>query len=120
MDYEFKKNTLDGRYFCSFSMGHEIIGRWLEEEVAQQRGKIEQVFSIIEKSKKFPQQEWKIAGKEISVYLCDGEVSVQENVLSHTIDEVYEEDVSLYDSESSASCGLNDFEALMVQWRDFI
>ncbi len=33
MDYEFKKNTLDGSYTCSFSMGHEVLGRWLQEEV---------------------------------------------------------------------------------------
>ncbi len=120
MDYEFKKNTLTGSYFCSFSMGYEVIARWLEEEVAQDKGKIEQIFTLIEKAKNNPQKELQMTGTEISVQLCGDEVIVQENVLSHEVDELYETDIALYNSESSASCGLVDFESLMVQWRDFI
>lgn len=35
MDYEFKKNTLDGSYHAVFSMGHEALGRWLIEEIGK-------------------------------------------------------------------------------------
>ena len=35
MEFEFTRNTLMGEYYVKCSMGHEIVGRWLQEEIGK-------------------------------------------------------------------------------------
>ncbi len=119
MDYEFKKNTLDGSYYCAFSMGHEVLGRWLQEEINIDRVKLNEVFDFIEKAKKEPGQSFCLIGTEISLFILDDEVEVKQNGMEGYDDELLVEDFSIYDSESISSCGLHDFEVMLKDWHRF-
>ncbi len=120
VEFEFTKNTLLGEYHVSCNMEHQIVARWLQEEVGKDRTKIEQVFSLLDQVHQSPAKEWKLAGKEISLTFLGSEVTVQENALSYSHDIEFESEFELYDSESSAECGLEDFESMMRQWCEFI
>ncbi|WPC73656.1 YacL family protein [Vibrio porteresiae] len=119
MDFEFTKNTLLGEYYVKCSMEHQIVGRWLQEEIGRDCTKIDQILALIEKAHQFSAQELQWQGKEISVLLTGQEVTVEENARLSGIEEEFEDDFSLYESESYAQCGLEDFESLLLQWRDF-
>ncbi len=120
MEFEFTKNTLLGEYHVSCNMEHQIVARWLQEEIGKDRTMIEQVFSLLDQVHQSPAKEWKLAGKEISLTVSGSEVTIQENVLSYSHDIEFESEFDLYDSESSAECGLEDFESMMRQWDAFI
>ncbi|MBD1564231.1 YacL family protein [Vibrio sp. SA48] len=120
MDYEFKKNTLDGSYYCAFSMGHEIIGRWLQEEINKDHTKIGQVLQLIETAQNEASREVALEGREISLIILSDEVTVQENVLSHADELDTDSEFDFYDCESTASCGIDDFVLMMDKWCQFI
>ncbi|SHO55309.1 YacL family protein [Vibrio quintilis] len=121
MDYEFKKNSLDGVYYCQCSMGHEIVGRWLQEEIGSEKAQITRVLQFIRHAKQHHAREHCFTGREISVTICEDEVVIQENTLLCADDDAtqYEEELSFYESESSGCCGIEDFERLILQWADF-
>lgn len=120
MEFEFIRNTLMGEYYVKPSMGHEILGRWLEEEIGKDRQKIQQVEALLERAAQSPLLEHKLLGCEISLVIQGDEVIVQENVLDHG--EILSEDSELnyYDSESKSCCGLEDFLSLFEQWKAFL
>ncbi|PNH81680.1 YacL family protein [Vibrio diazotrophicus] len=120
MEFEFTKNTLMGEYYVSCNMEHQIVARWLQEEIGKDRTKIEQIFSLLDQVHQSPAKEWKLAGKEISLSVLGSEVTVQENALGYSHDIEFESEFELYDSESTAECGLEDFESMMRQWGEFI
>ncbi len=120
MEYQFIKNSLTGDYHIRCSMGHEIIGRWLLDEVGPDEQKLELIMRHISELKLGRVQEAGIEGKEISISLTREDVVVQEHALNHSElpDEFSEFD--FYDCESSACCGLEDFEQLLFSWMEFI
>ena len=120
MEYQFTKNSLTGGYHIRCSMGHEIVGRWLLDEVGTDRQKLAELFGYIAELKQGSILEANQEGQEISVSLTRDDVIVQENVLAHDqpMDEHCEFD--FYDSESTACCGLEDFEELLNSWQSFI
>lgn len=120
MEFEFTKNTLLGEYRVSCNMEHQIVARWLQEEIGKDRTKIEQVFSLVEKVHQSPAKEWKLPGKEISLSIVGSEVTVEENTMSYGHDIEIDSEFDLYDSESTAECGLEDFESMLRQWCEFI
>lgn len=120
MEFEFIRNTLMGEYYVKSSMGHEIVGRWLQEEIGKDWQKIDQVDRMLDASRANPQQEFKFEGTEISLMIQGDEVSVQENVLAHGQELESDSEFSYYNSESMASCGIDDFELLIAQWKEFL
>lgn len=120
MDYEFKKNTLDGSYYCQCSMEHQIIGRWLQEEIGKEYDHITEVDELIASAINKPTQEFSLLGREISLMICGDEVTVQDNALLHHYEQDTDSEFELYDSESTACCGLEDFQQLLTQWRKFV
>ncbi|NVD05713.1 UPF0231 family protein [Vibrio sp. JPW-9-11-11] len=120
MEFEFIRNTLMGEYYVKSSMGHEIVGRWLQEEVSKDWHKIEQVEGLIQAARSHPQQEHLLEGTEISLNIQGDEVVVQENVLAHGQQLETDNEFDFYDSESTASCGIEDFELLIEQWKTFL
>ncbi|EJS9607577.1 YacL family protein [Vibrio parahaemolyticus] len=120
MEFEFIRNTLMGEYYVKCSMGHEIVGRWLQEEIGKEAAKIAQVEALIDKAFSLPSQEHTLTGTEISLMIQGDEVLVQENALSHDYDVEMESEFDFYDAESTASCGIEDFVALIEQWKDFL
>ena len=120
MEFEFIRNTLMGEYYVKSSMGHEIVGRWLQEEISKDWQKIEQVEGLIQAARLNPQQEHLLEGTEISLNIQGDEVIVQENVLAHGQEMDSDSEFEFYDSESTASCGIEDFEELIEQWKTFL
>ncbi|MGL4828249.1 MAG: YacL family protein [Vibrio sp.] len=120
MEFEFIKNTLLGEYSVRCSMEHQIVGRWLQEEIGQDQAKLSQVLALIEQAVKSPAQEFLWAGREISLMVQGDEVQVQDNALAYDAEHELESDFFLYDSESVAACGREDFIALLIQWQNFV
>lgn len=120
MEFEFIKNTLLGEYSVRCSMEHQIVGRWLQEEVGQDPAKINQVLALIEQAEQYPAQEWVWAGREISLMVQGDEITVQDNALAYDAEHELESDFFLYDSESLAACGREDFLALLTGWQRFV
>lgn len=120
MEFEFIRNTLMGEYYVKCSMGHEIVGRWLQEEIGKDPMKITQVEKLIEQSFSAPSQEHNLTGTEISLMIQGDEVLVQENALAHDHDVEMESELDFYNAESTASCGIEDFMILIERWKDFL
>lgn len=120
MDFVFKKNALDGSYYCQCSMGHEIVGRWLQEEIGHEMARIEQVMALVAQARTAPGGEHRLLGREISLLISADEVIIEDNALALSDSEVVPEEFELYDSESVGCCGLEDFEQLIRQWQAFI
>ncbi|MDN3615091.1 YacL family protein [Vibrio gallaecicus] len=120
MEFEFTRNTLMGEYYVKCSMGHEIIGRWLQEEIGKDKQKLNQVMDAIERSRTNMSTETALLGKEISLSINEDEVTIQENVLGHGEEMEESSEFDFYNCESTASCGIDDFELLMTNWLDFL
>ncbi|NOH97280.1 YacL family protein [Vibrio sp. 99-70-13A1] len=120
MEFEFTRNTLMGEYYVKCSMGHEIIGRWLQEEIGKDKQKLNQVMDAIERSRSNMSTETALLGKEISLSINEDEVTIQENVLGHGEEMEENSEFDFYNCESTASCGIDDFELLMTNWLDFL
>ena len=120
MEFEFTRNTLMGEYYVKCSMGHEIVGRWLQDEIGKHRESIDRVEQLIAQSKAEPSKEKKMLGHQISLVILGDEVTVQENVLSHGDELDEDSEFQFYNSESTAGCGIDDFEVLIERWIDFL
>ncbi|MGF1720064.1 YacL family protein [Vibrio kyushuensis] len=120
MEFEFTRNTLMGEYYVKCSMGHEIVGRWLQDEIGKHRDNLTKVEQLIAQSKAEPAKEHTLLGSEISLVILSDEVTIQENVLSHG-DELEEgSEFHFYNCESTAGCGIDDFELLIERWIEFL
>ena len=120
MEFEFIRNTLMGEYYVKCSMGHEIVGRWLQDEIGKDWQKIEQVEQLIEQALTNPQSEHFLEGTEISLSIQGDEVIVQENVLTHGEELDADSEFDFYDCESTASCGIEDFSIMIERWKSFL
>lgn len=119
MDYDFKKNTLDGSYHAVFSMGHEALGRWLLEEIGKDFDKMDCVMSQLGALKNST-QEWRIIGEELTLTLQDNEAIIQANYLFSEDDTELEDNMDFYDEEAMAVCGFEDFAQVLTAWRGFV
>lgn len=118
MEFEFKRTF--GQYSVQCSMGHEIVGRWLQEEIGRDPEKLTQVSELIEQAYRSSNETITLPGTEISLSIESGEVVVQENAMLQQSDEEMEPDFDFYDCESSAVCGLEDFALLIERWQRFL
>ena len=119
MDYEFKKNTLDGTYHALFSMGHEVLGRWLVEEVGKDFARMDLVVSQLGALKNST-QEWRLVGDELTLILQDNEALVQANYLFSEDDTELEDNMDFYDEEAMSLCGFEDLALVIEAWRAFV
>ena len=120
MEFEFIRNTLMGKYYVKPSMGHEILGRWLEEEIGKDKQKIQKIEQLLQAVEQSPLLEHRFMGCEISLIIQGDEVVAEENVLGHGEVILEDSELNYYDSESIASCGLDDFVSLLKQWKAFL
>ncbi|NAW68989.1 hypothetical protein CAG54_15120 [Vibrio sp. V27_P1S3P104] len=120
MEYQFIRNTLLGQYSVRCEMGFEVIARWLQDEIAAECTKIDQVMHLIKLAQQQPNQEQYLVGQEISLLIQGDEVTIQENILLQEQELLSDEAFGFYDCESFAQCGLDDFQQLLVGWRKFV
>lgn len=119
MEYTFGRDDI-GRYFAEFSMGHEAFGRWLSEELGQERQRLEQLLDAIEQLRNRQIREYRLDGSEFSLELDREEVRVRAHSLDDNADSTDLEDLHFYDDELEAGCGLDDFRDVLVAWRELI
>lgn len=120
MEYEFRRNGLDGSVLARFSMEHEVMGRWFGEELGDNQTAITEVLTAIEALLNGGEREWRKTGREFSVELDIEQARVFANVLGVSHDEALDDGMALYDSELEASCGLEDLQTALTSWQQFL
>ncbi len=118
MDYEFRRNPY-GRYQADFSMGYEALGLWFSEELGGDHAMIACLLDELEQLINKQRWEYRHAGREFVLSMNQEGVEVHAALLGGTDDEVPDE-LSHYDQESKASCGLNDFRLVLLAWKEFV
>jgi len=119
VDYTFGRDDA-GRYDAEFSMGHEAIGRWLCEELGQDKAQLEQLLDAIGQLQQRRLMEYRLEGSEFSLELDREEVRVRAHSLDGASDDTGLDDLDFYDDELEAGCGLDDFRDVLQAWRELI
>ena len=118
MEYEFDTDPR-GRPQAHFSMDHEAFGHWFSSELGSNAALIAQLTTQVQRLKQRRAGEYRHPGHEYDLYLDADEVRVASHCLSQLDDEL--DDALHYDhSQAAAGCGLEDFEAVLAGWREFI
>lgn len=116
MDYQFFQD-ITGEISAKFSMDHEAIGYWLNEEVKGDLSLLEDIENSYE-SVKGSEKQWELIGHEYTLFLDEEEVMIKANQLAFET-EGLEEGMSYYDNESVAFCGIDDFLSMLNEYRRF-
>ncbi|WP_272690141.1 YacL family protein [Providencia sp. PROV152] len=117
MEYQFFQD-ITGEISAKFSMDHEAIGHWLNEEVKGDLSLLDEIeanYALIKGSEK----QWELIGHEYTLLLDDEEVMIRANQLAFET-EGLEEGMSYYDNESVAFCGIDDFVSMLNEYRRFV
>ncbi|BET97898.1 YacL family protein [Xenorhabdus taiwanensis] len=117
MEYEFMQDVT-GQITTSFSMDHEAIGHWLNEEVKGDFRILDKIIVALQEIKGSERQ-WLLAGHEYTLLMSEAEIMIRANQLQFDT-EVIEEGMSYYDNESLAFCGTDDFIDMLADYREFI
>ncbi|MGL4474882.1 MAG: YacL family protein [Shewanella sp.] len=120
MEYEFRRNSLDGTATAIFSMDHEVLGRWFSEELGQDDDIIGELMNVIAKLQQGEAGYFQLVGSDFTLEMDFEQVRVFANVIGFNEDYDLEDGMSLYDAESSCSCGLDDFATALISWRKFL
>lgn len=120
MEYEFRREAYTGNLLASFSMGQEIVGFWFVEELGESTEKYQQISQAISQLRSNQLKQWNMTGKALSLELTSDEAHVYANELETEESFELEDAMSLYDGESEAFSGLEDFHLALQSWRDFI
>ncbi|MCG9695783.1 YacL family protein [Shewanella sp. Isolate11] len=120
MEYEFRRNTMTGTLIANFTMDHEILGLWFTEELGEDAALYTQLVEDIAKLQQGSISALRRVGKAISLDLDNEQVRVFANVLEMDDELELDESMSLYNGESEAFCGLEDFEAALLSWQQFL
>ncbi|MBC8952906.1 YacL family protein [Xenorhabdus sp. PB62.4] len=117
MEYEFMQD-ITGHVTTSFSMDHEAVGHWLNEEVKGDLGILDKI-TVALKDIKGSERQWQLAGHEYTLLMSEDEIMIRANQLQFDT-EMIEEGMSYYDNESLAFCGTDDFIVMLADYREFI
>ena len=120
MEDEFQRNSLTGALLADFSVGQEVLGFWFVEELGECSEKDEALCQIIVKLQNNQLKDYRMVGKTLSIELDGEQVRVFANELERGEEIELEGAMSLYDGESEAFCGLEDFHVVLQHWRVFI
>lgn len=126
MEFEFRKDFITGKATVQLSMEQHAFAVWLEQE-GQLIAWLDALMLKIKSLQKKEAVEYKIMGSEFVLLLTQDEALVTHHRLFDNEDDQHqdellmnEEDLSLYNLEIEASCGLEDFSNLIDSWREFI
>jgi uncharacterized protein YacL (UPF0231 family) len=124
MEYEFINDPITGSVKANFSLEHEIMGPWLEVEVGGNANKLTELLSAINDVGNGSHHQVMIIGHEYSIEISRADVVVKNNAgMNGTSAELpieLSEEFENYDQNSEASCGTEDFKALLMSWARFI
>jgi len=119
VDYDFTFDEYD-KPIAEFSMGHEAIGSWFNDELGANQQRIEELVDIIEQLLSHRIQQRQVDGTEYQLRMNQEDVEVVALSLGLEVDEELPENTNLYDDESYAECGLEDFQQVLISWQEFI
>ncbi len=120
MDYDFTFDEYD-KPIAEFSMGHEAIGSWFNDELGTNQQRIEELVDILEQLVSRRIQQRQVDGTEYQLRMNQEDVEVRALSLGLEVDdEELPENTNLYDDESYAECGLEDFQQVLISWQEFI
>ena len=119
MDYDF---IIDEQYHpvAQFSVGHEALGLWLTEELGRDKQAIAALLDVIRQLESRAILHHHTEGKEFQLRLNGEQAEVVALALEIDIDEELPEDTQLYDQESYAECGIDDFKQVILDWQVFV
>lgn len=120
MEYEFLRNSMTGTFLARFSMEHAVMGLWFSEELADDKDFYVEIGQTIAQLQANQIGSKVFVGKGLSVELDNEQVRVFANEIDMDQDIDNDSGLSLYDSESEAFCGLEDFNEVLLSWRRFI
>ena len=120
MEYQFRRNRLEGTVFAEFSMDHEVLGRWFAEELGDDNSRANHILTQIIMIKAGSQNHWRDIGADLTIDIDSEQVRVFANVIDFDEDYDLDEAMNLYDAESESYCGLEDFESVLQSWLAFI
>lgn len=98
MDYDFTFDEYD-KPIAEFSMGHEAIGIWFNDELGANQQRIDELVDIIDQLVHHRIQQRQIEGTEYQLRLSQENVEVIALSLGLEVDEELPEDTNLYDEE---------------------
>jgi uncharacterized protein YacL (UPF0231 family) len=127
MEYEFVHDAITGEARALFSLEHEVIGPWMEVELGHSVTKLTDLLKAIDNIETGRTQELLITGSEYSITLNNEDVSIQTNVSMNGslngsgegLPEMLTDEHIHLDQNEMASCGLDDFRALLLSWGKF-
>jgi uncharacterized protein YacL (UPF0231 family) len=119
MDYQFTRD-LNAQAIAEFSMGAEAMGRWFNEELGDNPIKIAELLDVIKKLQQKDITKFHLAGQEFQLFLSTDEAEVISKLLANDEHDELPEGTELYDQESIAGCGLEDFKHILESWQEFI
>lgn len=119
MDHEFVRD-IDGRCRANLSMGHEAFGFWLTDELGENLTQCNELLKIIARLL-HGGDDYTLSGNAFCLHLDQEAATVSALELQFETEiEDNELGLSYYDDELFAACGLDDFEQLLLAWREFI
>ncbi|PKF60454.1 hypothetical protein CW745_14685 [Psychromonas sp. psych-6C06] len=120
MEFEFRKDFITGQATVQTEMDHEAFATWLEME-GQEESWVTSLLNQISDLQSRKITEYKLIGSEFSLLLTHSEAQVvNHRLLEPDTDEELADDLSFYNAEIEACCGLEDFENLLQSWLEFI
>lgn len=119
MDYEFSHDIL-GKPVARFSSGHEVVGRWLADELSDDLSQLNSLLKTVKQLESHNLIEHNVQGVELNVHLDQHEVEFHALVLSHHSEDELPEDTHYDDGALYAGCGLQDFKRVLLSWKSFI
>ena len=123
MEYEFINDPITGSAKANFSLEHEVMGPWIEVEVGSNTDKLTELLTALNEVAKGASHELMITGHEYSVEISQADVIIKNNAsINSTAEELpieLAEEFENYDQNSEASCGTEDFKALLMSWARF-
>ncbi len=122
MEFEFRRDV-SGELTAIFSMGSEAIAAWLLEEVGCQTSVMDEIFRAIRQLRSDERQEYLLKGSEYILRLDRESAEISDVRINFDADERIEgiesDGLNFYDEEAHASCGLDDFEEMLIEWGRF-
>jgi len=120
MEYEFQRDNVTGTLLANFSMDQAALGLWFVEELGEGIEKYEEICQVIAKLQLNELTDWRREGQALSIELDTEQVRVFANELESEEEFELDDELSLYDGELEAFCGLEDFHIALQSWRVFI
>ncbi|MGB0734092.1 MAG: YacL family protein [Pontibacterium sp.] len=118
MEYDFTEGPYGPE--AHFSMGHEALAYWLTQEVKGDTLTICQLLATADQLRQGKGWDFTHEGAEYDLLLTQTDAIVTAHSLNQNGDFDLEDDLELYDDESAARCGLEDFEDVLKDWLAFV